>query len=146
MTSPTELYEKTLQYLLTPVWGFVEDPAISEIMVNGTDEIYVEESGQVTLTGVKFPDEDRLMAAVRNVAQVTQKRIHAETNRFDARLPDGSRVHVVLPPCSRNGIAMSIRKFPKRKIDLDRLVEFGSLTLEAKEFLQMAVILDQNIL
>jgi pilus assembly protein CpaF len=146
MSSSTELYTRTLQFLLQPVWGYVEDPSVSEIMVNGTDEVYVEKGGQVTLTDVKFPDEARLMAAVRNIAQFTEKRVTSETNRFDSRLPDGSRVHVVLPPCSRNGIAISIRKFPKRKINLERLVEFGSLTAEAREFIEVAVILDQNIL
>jgi pilus assembly protein CpaF len=148
MSSPStaQLYEKTLRYLLQPVWSYIEDPAVSEIMVNGTDVVYVEKGGHMILADVRFPDEARLMAAVRNLAQYTEKRITGETNRFDSRLPDGSRVHVVLPPCSRNGIAISIRKFPKRKIDLDRLVEYGSLTPEAKEFLQIAVILDQNIL
>jgi pilus assembly protein CpaF len=146
-TSVADLYQKTLKYLLDPIWEkYVENSAISEIMVNGTNEVYVEQGGQVTLTDAKFPDEARLMAAVRNVAQYTGKRITPETNRFDSRLPDGSRVHVVLPPCSRNGIVISIRKFPKRKIDLDRLVEYGSLTPEAKEFLQVAVALDQNII
>ncbi len=145
-SSVEQLYEKTLKYLLQPVWSFIENPAISEIMVNGADEVYVEEGGRITLTGAKFADESQLIAAARNIAQYTEKRITPETNRFDSRLPDGSRVHVVLPPCSRNGIAVSIRKFPKRKIDLDRLVEFGSLTAEAKEFLQIAVALDQNII
>src|ERR1039458_6252679 len=112
-----ELYRSTLKYFLQPISDYIDNPAVSEIMVNGANEVYVEQGGQVTLTDVRFPDESRLQAAVRNLAQYTGKRITEETNRFDSRLPDGSRVHVVLPPCSRNGIVISIRKFPKRKID-----------------------------
>jgi pilus assembly protein CpaF len=140
-----ELYQKTLDYFLGPIEKFVHDPAISEIMINGRKEVYIEQGGRLKLSGVEFPDDDFLLAAARNIAQYTGKRITSEVNRFDSRLPDGSRVHVVLPPCSHNGISISIRKFPKRKIDLQRLVDLGSLTPEAREFLEVAVMLAQNV-
>lgn len=146
MNIESEIYDRTLAFFLGPVSEFLKDPSVSEIMINGTDEVYIERRGVLERTGIRFANEDQLMAAVKNVAQYTGKRIAGDTNRFDSRLPDGSRVHVVLPPSSRKGIVVSIRKFSRQKLTLDRLVEFGSLTEETREFLQLAVVLAKNIL
>jgi pilus assembly protein CpaF len=147
MNREEDLYRRTLKYFLKPIWEpYLEDASVSEIMINGIDEVYIERGGKLEKTETRFPDNDYLMAAVRNVAQYTGKRITPETSRFDSRLPDGSRVHVVLPPSSRNGIVIAVRKFSRQAIDLDRLVEYKSLTPESREFLSIAVLLHQNII
>src|SRR6267142_2267981 len=146
MGSEPEIYKATLAYFLQPISEFLADPAVSEIMVNGVNDVYIERGGVIERTSACFPNHDHLMAAVRNVAQATGKRIASDTSRFDSRLPDGSRVHVVLPPSSRKGIVVSIRKFSRRKITLERLVELGSLTEEARECLEIAVLMAKNLL
>jgi len=147
MNREEDLYRRTLKYFLKPIWeAYLEDASVSEIMIDGIDEVYIERGGKLQETETRFPDNDYLMAAVRNVAQYTGKRITPETSRFDCRLPDGSRVHVVLPPRSRNGIVIAVRKLSRQAIDLDRLVEYKSLTPESREFLSIAVLLHQNII
>lgn len=146
MENKPTIYESTLAFFLKPLQDFLDNPSVSEIMVNGKDEVYVERGGVMEKTAARFASEDHLMAAVKNVAQYTGKRIAGDTSRFDSRLPDGSRVHVVLPPSSRNGIVVSIRKFSRQKLTLQRLVELGSLTEEAKEFLELAVFLAKNMI
>jgi pilus assembly protein CpaF len=140
-----EVFEQSLAYFLKPVADLLGDDSVSEIMINGPDTIYVERAGKIMKVPNRFADEHEILACARNVAQFSGKRIHEHVPRFDGRLPDGSRVHVVLPPCARNGITMSIRKFSKTVLTLDRLVQFGSLNQEAREFLELCVLLDKNI-
>jgi pilus assembly protein CpaF len=146
MDRDPDIYKRSLAFFLKPISTFLDDASVSEIMVNGTDTIYIERGGVIELTDARFPTQDHLMAAVKNVAQYTGKRIASDTSRFDSRLPDGSRVHVVLPPSSGKKIVVAIRKFSRRKLSLERLLELGSLTEEAKEFLELAVALAKNIL
>ena len=146
MGKETEIFERTLDFFFSPIAVFLEDKSVSEIMINGAAEVYIERAGVLERTDARFPAEDFLMAAVKNVAQYTGKRIAGETSRFDSRLPDGSRVHVVLPPCSRNGVVVSIRKFSRQKLSLERLVELRSMTAEVREFLEVSVQLAKNIM
>ncbi|MEO0514663.1 MAG: ATPase, T2SS/T4P/T4SS family, partial [Planctomycetota bacterium] len=117
-----------------------------EVMINAPDEIYVERDGKLVLTDARFDDTERYEAAVNNILQFTGKSLADEETLVDARLPDGSRVHVAKAPCARHGTVMSIRKFSRMMLDIDWLIELGSLTPEARDFLKVAVVAEQNVL
>jgi pilus assembly protein CpaF len=142
-----ELFDVTTRKFLAPVTAFLDDPSISEIMINGPNEVYIERAGRIERRDeVIFDDEETLHAAARNIAQYTNKRVDQLTARFDSRLPDGSRVHVVMPRCSRRGLCIAIRKFAKATFTLDGFVERGSLTPQAKEYLELVVDLERNLI
>ena len=134
-----------IRLLLRPILPFMERPDVSEIMVNGPDDVRIDVGGRIERTDVRFDGEDDLMAAVRSIAQFVGKRLDPGVARFDARLPDGSRVHVVLPPASRQGICIAIRRFKATTLSLDDLVEGGALTDEAREFVGICVAIGRNI-
>lgn len=136
----------TLRKFLSPVASFLDDPSISEIMINGPGEVYIEQEGRIERTDITFDDEELLHAAARNIAQYTNKRVDHLTSRFDSRLPDGSRVHVVMPRCSRKGLCIAIRKFSKTTFTLDGFVKRGSLTPQAREYLELVVDLERNLI
>ena len=140
------IFEKTVDHFLEPIQAFMDDPTVSEVMINGPREIFVERAGQLVKTDAKFDDEEALLAAVRNVLQYTGKRLTEERPLIDSRLPDGSRVHVVLPPLCRTGICVSIRKFAKAMFRAEHLIELGSWTAEAMEYLRICVLAEKNIL
>ena len=140
-----EIFEKTLRKFLSPVNQFLDDPTVTEVMINGTDEVYVERGGQIELTEVSFDDEEYLLSVARNIAQYTNKRITNLTARLDSRLPGGSRVHIVMPRCSRKGLCISIRKFLSHSFSLEGMVESGMLGPEAKEYIEIVVDLEKNI-
>ncbi|HAU37625.1 MAG TPA: tight adherence protein [Phycisphaerales bacterium] len=140
------IFEKTVEHFLAPILPFLRDPSVAEIMVNTPHEIYVEKDGKLVLTDAKFEDEESLLAAVKNVLQYTGRRVTEEHPLIDSRLPDGSRVHVVLPPLCRTGICMTIRKFAKTMFHGERLVELGSWTAEVMEYVRLCVLAEKNIL
>jgi len=140
------IFEVTLKKFLQPVGRFLEDDTVSEVMINGPHEVYIERGGMVEKAEVSFDDEELLLAAARNIAQYTNKRVTPLTARFDSRLPDGSRVHVVMPRCSRKGLCISIRKFSRKSFTLEGLTEGGSLTPEAKEYIEVVINLERNII
>jgi len=140
------VFKVTLNKFLQPVATYIEDGTVSEIMINGPHEVYVERAGRIEKTPVTFDDEELLLAAARNIAQYTNKRVTPQTSRFDSRLPDGSRVHVVMPRCSRKGLCISIRKFSRKSFTLEGLVESGSVSPEAKEYIEVVVDLERNII
>jgi pilus assembly protein CpaF len=140
------IFNATLSRFLEPVAEYLNDDRVSEIMINGVDEVYIERHGMIEKTEVRFEDEENLLAAARNIAQYTNKRLTPLTARFDSRLPDGSRVHVVMPRCSRKGLCISVRKFRRANFSLEDLVETGSLTTEAKEYIELIVALECNLL
>jgi pilus assembly protein CpaF len=141
------VFSVTLRKFLLPVEAFLDDPSVSEIMINGTREVYIEQAGQITKTDVSFDDEELLHAAARNIAQYTNKRVDHLTARFDSRLPDGSRVHVVMPRCSpKKGLCIAIRKFSKASFTLEGFVERGSLTPQSKEYVELVVGLEKNLI
>jgi pilus assembly protein CpaF len=129
-------------------------------MINGPNEVYVERFGQLEKTDASFDDADALLSVARNIAQFTNKRITETTARFDSRLPDGSRIHVVMPRCSRTArhgavsgaidkeevLCIAIRKFSPLGLSLERMVESGSLSEEVKEYLEIVVELEQNLM
>ena len=140
------VFEAAVKNFLKPIFPFLEDEKITEVMVNGHKEIWIEVSGKIQKTEAQFRDEDSLQAAVRNIAQSVGRRIDDENPRLDARLPNGYRVHAVIPPCSRKGTTLSIRKFSAVQLTFKDFIRFGALTGTVAEFLKIISLLGKNIL
>lgn len=140
-----DFYWQSLSSFLAPVWSYITDDSVSEIMINGPSEIYIERKGHLERIKNSFTS-DQLQAAVLNIAQYVGRRINDLEPYLDARLPDGSRVAVLIHPCSRKGTSVAIRKFSKERLTLERLIGFGSLTEGMRLFLEAAVILKKNII
>ncbi len=140
------IFSRTVAHYLAPIKNYLDDAAVTEVMVNRHDEIFVERDGKIEHTNARFTDLEAYEAAVNNVLQFTGRTLTEDQPLIDARLPDGSRVHVARPPCARFGTAMTIRKFVKAMLDIDWLVEIGSLTEEARQYLKIAVRGERNIL
>jgi pilus assembly protein CpaF len=141
-----DILAQTSRAFLKPIEAFLNDPEVSEIMINGPHEIYVEKKGKLIKTTAQFEDEEQLMAAVRNIAQFVGRKIEKITPILDARLADGSRIHVIIPPCARKGICMTIRKFARDEIAIKDLVKFASLSVESAKFLNLCVTLAKNMI
>ena len=146
MSNLAPIYERTVEHFLTPIREFLDDAGVSEVMINGFDEIYVERAGRLERTDASFDDAQALEAAMRNVAQFVGKRLTPHDPSIEARLPDGSRVHIVQPPAARKGLCVTIRKFSKQKLDLSGLIEVGALTEQAGEFVGLCVALAKNVI
>ncbi len=140
------VFETSVQVFLKPVLEFLKDDSVTEIMINGPDTIFIERAGFIEKTTAKFEDANALMAAVRNIAQFVGRPIDDERPFLDARLPDGSRIHAVVPPIARNGTTVAIRKFSKTKLQLKDLIAKGALTPEAARFLDVCLYLKKNIM
>ncbi|NLH80646.1 MAG: CpaF family protein, partial [Phyllobacteriaceae bacterium] len=110
---------------------------IADIMVNGAEKTYIEVSGKVQLTNVRFRDNQQLMNICQRIVSQVGRRVDESSPICDARLPDGSRVNVIAPPLAIDGPALTIRKFKKDKLTLDQLVNFGSITPEGSQVLQI---------
>jgi pilus assembly protein CpaF len=139
-----EIYRETTRHFLGPVLPLLDDPSVTEILINGHDTIYFERDGKLNRSELAFPTPALLMAAARNIAEYTGRSIDDDNHSMDARLPDGSRVHVIVPPSARNGCCISIRKFKQSTFNLGSLVKTGSMSEEAKEFLGLSVLLHKN--
>lgn len=129
-----------------PVAEYLEDPDVSEIMINGPDNIYIERKGKVTRTDARFINEQALEAAAKNVARSVGRIFDDANPRLDARLPDGSRVHAVIPPMARFGTTIAIRKFSKDRLTVEQLIKFGSMTTEAAQLIDTIVKLHKNVI
>lgn len=140
------IFEASVDYFLEPIGPLLDDESISEIMVNGFEDVYIERDGKVEHTEFRFPSDDALLSAIHNVAQWVGREITEEHPVLDARLPNGWRVHAVIPPSARTGTYMTIRKFTRRVLTLEDLIDFGSLSEAAKEFLEICVRLHKNML
>ena len=140
------LFEDALKEFLRPIAKVLHDPAITEIMINGHKEIFVEKKGKIFKTDLRFDSEAALLAAIRNISQFVGNPISETEPILDARLPDGSRICAVIPPCAKNGPTMAIRKFSKEKLGLKDLIGLDSMTKEMAMFLDVAVVLKRNIL
>ena len=139
------MYAESLRAFLKPVLKYLDDEAVSEIMINGPTDIWIETKGRLIKTDATFTEE-ALIGCARNIAQFVGRRLTDEAPRLDARLPDGSRVHAVIPPIARKGTTISIRKFFKDKLTIDKLVEFGSMTQAMARFIEGCVIIKENVL
>jgi len=140
------LYKKSMRRLLQPIQKHLDDESISEIMINGFDKIFVESKGKILKTADKFKDEESWEAAVRNITQFVGKRLTPENLSIEARLPDGHRVHILQAPAAISGTCVAIRKFAKEKLDVQQLINFGTMDEQCAEFLGIAVHLAQNVI
>lgn len=140
----SSVFQDAIGNFLAPVGGLLEDPAVSEVMINGHQEVFVETRGKIERTDCRFKDEAALLAAARAIAQSVGRVIDEENPRLDARLPDGSRIAVVIPPMSKKGTAVSIRKFSKEKLGLKDLISFGTISQTAARFLDCCMHLGKN--
>jgi pilus assembly protein CpaF len=123
---------------LGPLEPLLEDESITEIMVNGPAKTFVERSGKVTLSHVRFRDTGHLANICQRIAASVGRRVDESSPMADARLKDGSRVNIVFPPLALDGPYISIRKFGKKNIDFTRLIEWGALTASVARVLQLA--------
>ncbi len=143
---PKEVFEETILQFLGPVRAYLEDPAVSEVMINGPNQIYVERKGKLELIPVKFESREALTAALRNMAQFVGKHVDEMRPILEGRLPDGSRVEAVLPPAAPDGPHVSIRRFFKETLTVERLIGFGAMTDDSAAALHALVASKLNIL
>ncbi len=129
-----------------PITALLHDDSISEVMVNGPAQVYIERKGQLTLSDVTFANEEELIRVIREIAAFVGRRIDEDSPMVDCRLPDGSRVNAIIPPLALDGSSLTIRKFAKDPYTVQDLIGFGTLTLEAGAFLEACVKAHFNIL
>jgi pilus assembly protein CpaF len=130
---------------LGPLERLLADPAVSEVMVIDAHHIYVERAGLLTLSDARFTDEERVRAAIERIVTPLGRRIDESSPLVDARLPDGSRVNVVIRPLALRGSCITIRKFAKTPLTLDRLVTLGALSESMGKFLTHSVRAKKNV-
>ena len=123
----------------------IEDPSITEIMINGADKIFIERDGAISSWDKKFESNKKLEDVIQQIASKSNRIINEANPIVDARLSDGSRVNIVLPPISLSGATVTIRKFPDKPISIKKLIEFGSLNKELADFLEELVVARYNI-
>jgi len=138
-----EVFEEV--FGLGPVQPFLEDPQVSEIMINGAKRVYVEKQGIIYKTEVSFANDQQVLNLIERVVRPLGRRIDADHPAVDARLPDGSRFNAVIPPVAIDGPSVTIRKFSRERLTVEKLIEFGSLTVAVAEFLQACVVARLNI-
>lgn len=124
---------------------FLEDETVTEIMINGTKDIFLEKNGKIFRSEKHFISEEKLEDVIQQIVSRTNRYVNELSPIADARLDDGSRVNVVLKPVALNGPILTIRKFPKDKVTMEQLIEWGSISCEAVEFLEMLVKAKYNI-
>lgn len=129
-----------------PIQPLLDDPDISEIMIYGPEQVYIERNGKLEDTSVKFSDNDHLMSIVNRILSPLGRRVDQENMMVDARLPDGSRVNIAIPPVSVDGASITIRKFLESKLTMGQIVKLDTLTDHMAEFLQACIAARLNIL
>ncbi len=144
--SKQDIFTATVAHYLAPIREHLDDPSVTEVMINGPGEIFIERDGKLEKTNIRFSDDEAFDTAINNILQYTGKTLTDEHPLVDSRLPDGSRVHVARPPCARHGTVMTIRKFAKAMLDIDWLVELGALSEQARQYLRIAIRSERNIL
>lgn len=129
-----------------PIQRFLDDPSVTEVMVNRFDQVYIERAGKLTLTDTKFASDEALRRVIERIVSKVGRRIDESSPLVDARLTDGSRVNAIIPPLAVNGPALTIRKFGGDALTVDKLIAFGSLSPEMAELLQACVLARMNII
>lgn len=130
---------------LGPLDPLLAQDDITEVMVNGPDHIYIEMKGKIQETNIKFRDDEHVMSIINRIVSSVGRRIDESSPMVDARLADGSRVNAIIPPCSLTGPTITIRKFSKNKLTIDKLIGFGSLSPQMASFLEACVKARLNI-
>ena len=148
---PMQLKEELFNEILAEVLGFgvlqplLDDPTISEVMVNGRNSVYIERNGKLEKTGITFDSDAEIVQLIEKIIFPLGSRIDIDSPTVDARLPDGSRVNATIPPVTIDGPTITIRKFKKGKLTVEQLIEYGSLTPMMAEFIRACVIARLNI-
>ncbi len=148
---PTTLRDQLFHDIVDDMLGFgplqplLDDPDISEVMVNGPKRVYIERKGKLTKTNITFENDLQVLRIIEKIILPLGRRIDADSPMVDARLPDGSRVNAIIPPVAIDGPTITIRKFQKGKLSVDQLIQFGSLTKNMADFIRACVIARLNI-
>jgi pilus assembly protein CpaF len=143
---PQRVFEQTLLSFFAPISRYLDDPSVTEVMINGPFEVYIERAGRLERTDARFDGAHALAAAIRNLAQFAGRFVSDESPILEARMPDGSRVEAVMPPAAPHGPQVSIRRFHKKALSMAQLVEWGSLSTDAARLLAALVACRQNII
>jgi pilus assembly protein CpaF len=143
---PREVFEESLLQFLDPVRKYLLDPTVSEVMINGPDQVFIERRGRIEHTDARFASEAAVLTALRNAAQFVGKYLDDQNPILEARLPDGSRVQGVIKPVATTGPYMAIRRFFQASLTVDRLIESGSLTTASAALLNAMVSSKLNVL
>jgi pilus assembly protein CpaF len=143
-----QLVEDILDELLGlgPLEPLLKDPTISDIMVNSATKVFVERRGRIEQVATRFADDKHLLRIIGKIVSNVGRRVDESSPMVDARLPDGSRINAIIPPLALDGPVLSIRKFSKTPIDLDKLVGYGSMTADCAEVLRGVVASRRNVL
>jgi len=136
-----DIFKQVLNDLLGfgPIQPLLDDPDVSEIMVNGPKKVFVEKKGQLTKSEITFDDDDHVVRIIDRIIMPLGRRVDFDSPTVDARLPDGSRVNAVVRPVSIDGPSITIRKFSKDKLKAEDLIAFGSITKQMADFLEACV-------
>ncbi|MGB9639585.1 MAG: CpaF family protein [Anaerolineales bacterium] len=146
------LREKLTQEIYQEVYGMgvlqplLDDPRITEIMVNGAKKVYVEIEGRIVKTAITFEHDGQVMDLIEKVIRPLGRRVDADHPAVDARLPDGSRFNAIIPPVAIDGPSITIRKFSRERLTVEKLIELGSLTPIVSDFLEACVVSRLNII
>jgi pilus assembly protein CpaF len=143
---PKHVYAETMLGFLQPVRRFLDDPAVSEVMINGPSQIFVERRGCLERTDASFENKEAVMCALRNAAQFVGKHVDELHPILEARMPDGSRLQAVIPPVAPDGPYVSIRRFSRDCFDLARLVDLDTLSQTACDALEAIVAAKLNVM
>lgn len=143
---PKKVYEDSIRGFFSPILPFLDDASVTEVMINGPHEIFVERKGQITRTDAKFSNVEELMSALRNVAQFIGRPLDELHPILEGRLPDGSRLEAVLPPISPDGPSVAIRRFSKDRLTVAKLLEFGAFHAEAAQLMEGLIASKQNVI
>ncbi|MBI2773337.1 MAG: CpaF family protein [Chloroflexi bacterium] len=138
-----QIYDEILGF--GPIQPLLNDDSVTEVMVNGPFRVYIERKGKLTLSDVTFQSDDHTMRVIERIIAPIGRRVDESKPYEDARLPDGSRVNIIIPPLALNGPVITIRKFPKYRIKVEDYVKFGTATAEMMEFLRACVEARLNI-
>ncbi|MGN0852256.1 MAG: ATPase, T2SS/T4P/T4SS family [Kiritimatiellia bacterium] len=139
-----EVFNEALR--LGPLEELLADDSVSEIMVNGPNQVYVERHGKLQLTDLQFLDDASVLAVIERIVSPIGRRIDESQPYVDARLEDGSRVNAIIPPLSLSGPTITIRKFAKKTLTVEDFIRFGTWTRNAAEFMKACVMLRKNII
>lgn len=143
---PKDVFAESVLHFLEPIRVHLEDESVSEVMINGPDQVYVERRGKLTKTDTRFPSTEALLSALRNIAQFVGRPFDEQHPILEGHLPDGSRVEALLPPVAPDGPSVAIRRFSKNRLTMGRLIEVGALPQDAAQLLKALVHCQQNII
>jgi pilus assembly protein CpaF len=142
---PREVFAETLLQFFAPIRAYLEDPTVTDVMINGPEEIFIERRGRIERTDARFESREALAAALRNAAQFAGKHVDEQRPILEGRLPDGSRIEAVLPPAAPDGPFVAIRRFFRETLTIARLIQLGSLTEDAASTLHAIVASKLNV-